>query len=646
MSAPARSKLTYREPFVREASAVRAVARGVAAIAAVLGLAAGFVSTAQAQAWAGVLSADRGVDWSRAGVKGGPASRSQVCATLNPGATISAINSAIASCPSGQVVFLNAGTYNLGSGLIQLTKNNVTLRGAGPNQTKLVFTGRGNCVGIPSVVCIPSTWIGIPGHGGTPQNQANWTGGYQKGSTVLTFDRATGLAVGNTVILDQLDDSSDGGGIYVCGSAGVCSYDGGHGNSRPSRGQWQLVKVAAINGNQVTIADPIQMPNWRSSQSPQALWVNDQRTGVGLEDLSIDVLGAGGGSGNQSNIVFLNASDSWVKGVRSVQADRNHVWVYQSTRITVRDSYFWGSYNGISQSYGVELFGTTSVLVENNIVQHNTAPYIINGSDTGSVFGYNFSIDNYRADVPSLMSATVHIHEVGTSYALVEGNDGLGITFDDWHGTTHFMTVFRNHFYGDIANTPAKSGQTGILQIGAFSRFFNVVGNVFGRQGYYDTYEPSGSIGCGTKSVYCIGHSVATGGPTDAAVKSTLMRWGNYDTVTASARFVPAEVPTSLSSFAVPMPSSQALPSSFYRTSKPSFFGNTPWPAIGPDVSGGDIAGYSGHAHKIPARRCWESAQIDSAYGTRNVRVFTPSTCYGTTSTTTPMPPSDLRIQS
>jgi hypothetical protein len=389
------------------------------------------------------------------------------------------------------------------------------------------------------------------------------------------------------------------------------------------------------------------MPNWRASQAPQALWANSSRTGVGVESLSIDLLAAPNGNGNEGNIVLLNATDSWVRGVRSVQADRNHVWVYQSTRITVRDNYFWGSYNGISQSYGVELFGTTSVLVENNITQHNTAPYIINGSDTGSVIGYNFSVDNFRADVPSLMSATIHIHEVGTSYALVEGNDGLGVMFDDWHGTTHFMTMFRNHLYGDIANSPSKTGQTSPVQLGAFSRFFNVVGNVLGRSPYYTIYEPSGAVGDGTTFIYSVGHSIANGGPSDASVKPTLMRWGNYDTVTKSSRFQATEVPSNVTTFSNAVPVGTTLPASFYLSAKPGFFGDVPWPPIGPDVIGGNVAGYDGHAIKIPARLCWENSTVDSSYGTRNIRVFTPASCYGGNSSAAPLgAPTNLRVVS
>ena len=87
---------------------------------------------AHAQLWSGVLSPSRAADWSSPGVAGGIPNRTTMCATLNPGATAAQINSAIAACPSGQVVLLNAGTYNLSAGITFGSKSNVTLRGAGP----------------------------------------------------------------------------------------------------------------------------------------------------------------------------------------------------------------------------------------------------------------------------------------------------------------------------------------------------------------------------------------------------------------------------------------------------------------------------------------------------------------------------------
>ena len=92
-----------------------------------------------------IISASRRIDWSQAGAPDGIPNRSTICAALSPGVTAAQINSAITSCPSGQVVKLNAGTYNLSTGIVFNNKNNVTLRGAGPDQTFLIFSAGNSC---------------------------------------------------------------------------------------------------------------------------------------------------------------------------------------------------------------------------------------------------------------------------------------------------------------------------------------------------------------------------------------------------------------------------------------------------------------------------------------------------------------------
>src|SRR3954467_14065055 len=87
----------------------------------------GIAASARAQT---VISANRRIDWSAAGVAGGIPNRTSVCATLNSSATAVQINGAIASCPAGQVVKLDGGTYHLSAGIVFDNKSNVTLRGA------------------------------------------------------------------------------------------------------------------------------------------------------------------------------------------------------------------------------------------------------------------------------------------------------------------------------------------------------------------------------------------------------------------------------------------------------------------------------------------------------------------------------------
>ena len=80
-----------------------------------------------------------------------------------------------------------------------------------------------------------------------------------------------------------------------------------------------------------------------------------------------------------------------------------------------------------------------------------------------------------------------------------------------------------------------------------------------------------------------------------------------------------------------------ALPSSFFLSSKPSWWGTVAWPAIGPDVSGGPDAATEGHANYIPAEVCYNNTARDGS----GVKLFDAATCYG--SAQQPPPPQSLQ---
>src|SRR5262249_35155450 len=312
-------------------------------------------------------------------------------------------------------------------------------------QTLIVF-GSGSslgCHGLNANVCLDSADTNWPGG---PSNSANWTAGYAKGTTVITLSSTANLAVGKPLILDQLDDPTDNGAIYVCATVtGGCNDDGPNGGpsggQRASRQQQQLVTVTAINGNQVTISPGLYMPNWRASQSPGAFWASNPIFSSGVEDLSLDHTAT---SGDQAGIGIFNCSGCWVKGVRSINSAREHVWIYDSLRVVVRDNYFYGTKNAVSQSYGVEAFPSSDSLIENNIFQRITAPQMINASCSGCVVAYNYSINDYYAGSATWMMQAVHLHAGGLDNVLIEGNVGAGVYGDLFHGTHHFITIFRN----------------------------------------------------------------------------------------------------------------------------------------------------------------------------------------------------------
>lgn len=584
----------------------------------------GFSAHSYAQNASGIVNSSRVIDWSKAGIPGGTPTSTAICTTLNPGATAAQINSAIAACPSGQVVFLSAGTYNLTSGIDFDNSSNVTLRGAGGDQTSLVFSGNVNCFGLSADVCFRN---GDNSYAGGPAHSASWTAGYSKGTTQITLSSTSGLTVGNTLVLDQINDSSDSGGVYVCEAQGACASEGPAGAERSDRAQSQVVVVTGISGNTVSISPGLYMPNWRSSQSPGAWWANTTLTGSGIENLTLDHSKAGATAG----ILFFNAYKCWVKGVKSVDSARNHVWLFQSAHIVVRDSYFYGSQSAAQQSYGIEPYLTSDDLIENNIFQHVAAPITVNGSASGSVFGYNYSVDDYTTLSASSMSGSAWLHSAGVDNLLFEGNDGAGFFGDNIHGSHNFITLFRNHWLGWETG---KSSQTWPLLIAPIGRYYNVVGNVLGKGGYHNTYQGSSDA-----SIYDLGSSI-NGLAADVLVGNTVMRWSNYDVVTGGVRSLASEVPVAIAQFATAVPTA-ALPPSFYLSSEPGWWSSGAWPAIGPDVSGGSDT--SGHVTAIPAAVCYAK----SSKASNGVLTFNANSCYGSdlsgpSGANAPPPPTNL----
>jgi hypothetical protein len=122
--------------------------------------------------------------------------------------------------------------------------------------------------------------------------------------------------------------------------------------------------------------------------------------------------------------------------------------------------------------------------------------------------------------------------------------------------------------------------------------FMNVIGCVLGTPGWSDTYESAypASADNTLRTIWRLGY----GGPSwagDTNVKATLLRHRNFDCVTQGADVDPS-FPDTL------------LPPSLYLAVKPSWWGDLPWPSIGPDVPG--------LVNKIPAELRYEAMNTTS----------------------------------
>ena len=639
-------------------------------------------STAHAQLWSGILNSTRAVNWQQAtvGVTGGiPTTWTQCGATIPAyNGTADVINNALASCSGkNKYVLLGPGTFNLTSAIGSFPSNpinHVILRGSGPNVTTIIVTGGGtSCSGGRSAdVCFygPSTFPGgtntLPPCGiGGSNNCADWTAGFAHGATSITVANvgAKNISNGDFIILDQESDQSDTGGFIISDlplTIGITTGFIAHQNMEfPTAGgrringidyeQNQYVQVVSgcnpsCSGNgpfTLTINPGLYANNWHSGGRGVGVVFLKPTSYLGIENLTVD----GRTSVSSMGIGIINCADCWVKNVRSIAAQRSHVWVEYSPHTEVRDSYFFGTKSAASQSYGIE-WGEPSgcdSLFENNIFQQVSAP-LVGGGGCGNVIGYNFAI-NDAYNPSSYLQMPSLSHDTANDFNLWEGNQVPALGCDDIHGTPGGVdTIFRNELNGRDWNQGSQpTQQTNPISFSSYCRGYNIIGNVLGTAGYHTLYEqyptsqgqPSVSMANCNASIYDLGRGGGQCGNLDSGlvlddvlVRSTLMRWGNYDTVTGGVRWDTTEASPAASTYidAQVTPSNHVLPASLYMSSKPSWWGTMPWPAVGPDVSGG--TGPGGLAYNNPAANCYFNVMGGPANGGGNVLAFDADTCY------------------
>jgi hypothetical protein len=581
------------------------------------------------------------------------------------------ITNAVNSASAGQVVSIPAGSFSIAG--VTAGVSNISVRGAGANATFLTLSGsNAGCNGANAFFCV---WNGDGNWWGGPDNgPVSWTAlSYAQGATTITLASHANLKVGTLMILVQEDDTSNSGtGWLNCGKeASFCSQQGA------SNSQWatdfysgngateaQNVTVtacgtstpgAACTSNTVTFTPGLHAPNWTSAKNPVAFWPTDlPLTGVGIENLSFDCSGQ-----NVQCIVFWGDTDSWYINSRTKSVGSNHVGLEMSNHITVQSNYMYGG-SGSSEGYGVNSEnGSADNLVVNNICNHNANCMVAEGGDSGTVFAYNYAIDDFFG--PGQYQQGPMTHSAGNHMELWEGNQVLDIQNDIIHGPSNAGTLYRNYITGLDPITAANNGGqtksigTTAVNIGASNRYYNVVANVLGTSGFHTLYAdaaPSTSA-CTLANewtsvfpVYLLGYSDQWGGAytsgcgqgspninNDLAVGTTLMRWGNYDVVNAAVREVSGENGSGANTYPALTSPATSFPATFFLASEPSWWvfpsgTAAPWPGNGPDVTGGDVAGVGGHANLNPAANCYLNVMGGLTNGASGWLTFNPSSCY------------------
>ena len=520
----------------------------------------------ESSSWAELIPADRRISWSP-GVRGDIPTRATICSTLLPNGSndTAQIQNALNTCGAGQVVKLNAGTFKISSAI--RLPSNVTLRGAGMGTTT-----------IQGLAGFSGNWLlGFENNAFdwsyTNSPSLNLSAGFTKNSTHITTTITHGWAAGDFVLIDQLEDPTGNPPVTSSGGSGKCSWCSRAGGTRPL-GQW--VKIMAVPTSTTADIDPPLYWNYTASKSPQGVKLTGLTQNAGVEDLTIN----NSTSDAQNTTAMHFVVNCWLLRVEFKGVHRRMIDTYGGLWNTLRSSklhagvpetpYVSTAY-GPDRAYGVFLNGQSAMLIEDTIFYDLSLPISLEGGPSGNVIGYNYFTRIQYQD-PEWSRISIGAHGAHPMMNLIEGNIMEDKIDGDWYwGTSSHQTYFRNKVTNQLGKT---YGVWGIdLYKGAW--YYNIIGNVLGTVSYENTYELTGYLNMIGKSIYRLGYFDAgdhTALGNDINVKTTLLRHGNWDSVSQTVRWDPTI-------------SDHTLPASYYLTSRPTFLGSCAWPVIGPDLN-------------------------------------------------------------
>lgn len=219
----------------------------------------------------------------------------------------------------------------------------------------------------------------------------------------------------------------------------------------------QIVRITAVNGNLLTLEDPLRI-SYIAELQPRIRPI-DPAAAVSIEYMHLERTSSNTATAGY-NISFNMAANARVCGVESNKSQGSHCMISASTHITVEGSYFHHAfvYDGSgTKGYGVTLMHHTgSCLITDNIFRYLRHAMMVKQGANGNVFGYNYSREVNRSEFPSGYGGDVSLHGHYAYANLFEGNIVQMIHIDDYWGPSGpCNTFFRNRTegYGIVMTT-------------------------------------------------------------------------------------------------------------------------------------------------------------------------------------------------
>jgi hypothetical protein len=314
---------------------------------------------------------------------------------------------ALAEVKSGAIE-VPAGRYRI-TGLLEIIRPNVVLRGAGPDRTVLFFPTPLND--------IKPNW----GATTTGQKTSNysWSGGFitvrgsfqskklteisvpaKRGDQVVTVASAAGLRVGQEIEVYQSDTPDNTLAVHLYGG------DAGPVQNLKGRARASLVtRITAIAGNHVSLDRPLRC-DFRPEWKPQLRAFTPTVTESGLENLAFEFpLTPYKGHFTELgfNPVALNGvAHCWVRNVRVINADSGPFLsgAFNTADGVVLESARPRDNQNCDGHHGVSLGGTDNLLTNFDLRTRFIHDITVSGFCSGNVIsrgrGSDLSLDHHR----------------------------------------------------------------------------------------------------------------------------------------------------------------------------------------------------------------------------------------------------------
>lgn len=349
------------------------------------------------------------------------------------------------------------------------------------------------------------------------------------GESTITVENTAGLSVGSDIEIEQENDPTIHG-----------AEDPNDLASWATNLKGQLAKIKAINGNIITLDRTLIYDyDLNFSMTLRQLNLTEQ---VGLENFKLIRLSDNGIGAGNNNIWISYAKNCWVRKVHLEYSSRYHFQLDHARNIEVNEVFMDKAYSCGSGGAGYGLLVQEHVsesLFENNIAYSLRHPWIAKEGCGRNVYAYNFSSGTTQGNACDANPLTdsyadISLHGHYPAFNLFEGNVVYRISSSDaWGPNGPGNTFLRNRVLG----------QKGIW-IQSYSYSQNVMGN--------ELTHPSAQFEMNR----------------DNTVDNTTLHYSNYNTKGLIDDLAP-----------------NSLENSYYKASKPDFFGTMAWPAIGPGVA-------------------------------------------------------------